>query len=123
MPSAKKKKQKRKAKVSYRKYFVHYLYCLAIIILLTITGINIDKYLNQEKVLGTSVDTTPLQNEKKYWENILKDTPTYIDGYLQIAKVEVELGNKNEALNMIQKALILDPNSIRITEVQKNLGL
>ncbi len=111
------------AKINFKPYFIHYAYCLGIIALLILTSININKFFESQKVLGISVDVTPLQNEKDYWENIVSQNPSYTDGYLEIAKVDVELGDKNEATAYITKALTLDPNSTEITSVQKALGL
>ncbi len=91
--------------------------------LLILTGFNINKYIDSQKVLGTSVDTSPLQEEKSYWQNLITDNPTYTDGYLELAKINFELGNKVEALNSLNKAIVLDPNSNKIREVQKILGL
>ncbi len=122
--SAKKKdKTKQKAKVSYLKNFLHYIYCLTIIALLILTSINIESFISKQKVLGATIDTTPLQNEKSYWQNMIATNPSYIDGYLEVAKVDVELGNKIEAQSFINKALILDPNSSKIPEVETVLGL
>ncbi|SRR5260221_781014 len=115
--------KKEKAKVNFKQHLIHYAYCLLIIILLIVTSININRFLQSRKVLGTSIDVSPLQNEKIYWQGIVEKNPTYVDGYLELAKVDVELGNKNEAINSIEKALTLNPNSAKITEVQKQLGL
>lgn len=79
--------------------------------------------MNNKKVLGASIDTSPIQKERAYWREVVTDNPTYVDGYLQLAKVDVELGNKNEATDFIEKALSLDPNSSKITEAQRTLGL
>lgn len=122
MPSAD-KKSTQKTKVSYKPFFLHYLYCLSLIIFLTIAGFNINKFINNQKVLGTSVDVTPLQNEKLYWQQIISNNSTYIDGYLQIAKVDIELGNKSEANNFLERASNLDPNSSKIQDVRNELGL
>ncbi len=116
-------KSKSKPKESYRKYFIHYGYCLAVIALLILTSININKFFESKKVLGASVDVSPLRNEKDYWENLVSQNPSYTDGYLELAKIDVELGDKNEATSYITKALTLDPNSSKITSVQKALGL
>ena len=91
--------------------------------LLLIAGNNINTFLNNQKVLGAKIDTTPLQNEKLYWENLVKKNPKYTDAYLQLAKVDIELGLKEEALDQIKTALSLDPNSNKIIEVKKLLGL
>jgi len=120
MPKSAKKK---KNKVSYKQYFVHYLFCLLVILLLVLTGVNIDKFLSNQKVLGTKIDTTTIQNEKSYWQKIVSDNPTYLDGYLELAKVEVQLGNTQEAQNYINQALQINPNSQRIPEIKKLLNI
>lgn len=117
------KKTKPREKVSYKFYLIHYSYCLAIIVLLTIASINLNNYLNSQKVLGASVDASPLQNEKNYWQDLVSKNPSYVDGYLQLAKVSVELGNTNEAQSFINKAISLDPNSTKIISVERELGL
>lgn len=91
--------------------------------LLIITSININKFINNQKVLGASIDVSPLQNEKAYWQNIITKNPSYLDGYLELAKVDVELGNKLEAKSYIDKAEALNPNSTKVTSVQLELGL
>ena|SRR5260221_10809291 len=121
--SAKKKKLKAKVNHSFKKYFIHYVYCLLIILLLSVASININHYIESQKVLGDKIDATSFLEEKTYWEAVVEKNPNYIDGYLQLAKVNVEIGNKNDAQNMIIKALELDPNNSRITSVQEELGL
>lgn len=116
MPKVAKKK-------NFKPYFLHYTYCLLTILLLILISININKAIATQKVLGASINASPLQNEKSYWEKMVSDNPTYIDGYLELAKVDVELGNTSEATSYIEKALSLDPNSSKITSVQKALGL
>ena len=120
--SAKVKKQKTK-KVNSKELTLHYFYCLSIILLLILTSVNINKFLSQQQVLGTQIDTTDIQNEKLYWKKMTQDNPTYIDGYLQLAKVAVELQDRTLAQTYITKALTLDPNSIKILEVKHQLGL
>ncbi len=82
-----------------------------------------DKFFTNQKVLGEKTDITPLLNEKAYWQDLVNKNPTYVDGYLQLAKVDVEEGNKSEALEFIKTALQLDPNSTKILQVQNELGL
>lgn len=123
MPKPAKKNKNQKSKFNYKNSFLHYLYCLAIIILLLVAGLNIDKFFSNQKVLGEKTDITPLLDEKAYWQDLVDKNPTYIDGYLQLAKVDIEAGNRNEALEFIKTALQLDPNSTKIPQVQKELGL
>lgn len=110
-------------KISYKNYFLHYLSCLAVVFILTLTTLNINKFLNDRKVLGVAVDNEKILTEKEYWLGVVKDNPTYIDGYLELAKVDVELNLNEEAKNYIQKAYSLQPNSEKITEIKALLGL
>lgn len=121
--SSAKKKVKQKEKYNYKEAFTHYLYCLVIISLLAVAGANLNKYLQTQKVLGTSIDISPLKNELSYWKNISEKNPTFVDSYLELAKIYTEMGDKNEALNQIKIALTLDPNSSKIIEVQHELSL
>ena len=73
--------------------------------------------------MGTSINLSPLFEEQTHWQNIIATNPSYVHGYLQLAKVEVELGNKDKALNLIKEALLLDPNSPEVPMVTQKLGL
>jgi tetratricopeptide (TPR) repeat protein len=91
--------------------------------MLTATGININNFINKQKVLGASVDVSSLQEEKNYWENLIKKNPTFVDGYLQLAKIYSLMGKKDEAILQIKSALSFDPNSMKIIQVQRLLNL
>jgi hypothetical protein len=107
----------------YKKYFLHYLSCLAIVLILTLTTLNINKFINNKKVLGAATDNQKILDEKTYWLEVVKNNPTYLGGYLELAKVDVELNMKDEAKDYIEKAYLLQPNSTKIPEVQNLLGL
>lgn len=123
MPKAAKQSKKVKVKESYGKYFVHYIYCLGTIGLLILASYNLNNLLKNRNVLGASVETNTIQDEKEYWLKIASENPTYVDAYLQLAKVEVELSNKEGAKTYIEEAKKLNPNSEVIEKVEKDLGL
>ncbi len=110
-------------KYNFRKDVLYFFSTLSVIILLVLAGLNINQYLNKEKVLGASIDTIALEGEKNYWEKIANENPTYRDAYLQLARIEAELGNKSKANEFIDKAREIDPNSSKISEVARLLGL
>ncbi len=83
---------------------------------------NINKFISTRKVLGATVDNEKILDEKTYWLEVVKDNPTYIDGYLELAKVDVELDLREEAKSYIQMAYSLQPNSEKINEVKALLG-
>lgn len=45
------------------------------------------------------------------WEGISKTHPGYRDAYIQMASLSYELGDTNQALAYVEKALSLDPNN------------
>lgn len=84
---------------------------------------NLNKFINNKKVLGAQADNSKIIDEKNYWLNVVKNNPTYVDGYLELAKVDSELGLPDEAKIYIKTAYRLQPNYLKISEVQKLLGL
>lgn len=127
MPKPAKKKKNTKAskeiKESYGKYFIHYIYCLGTIALLILASYNLNNLLKSRNVLGASVEVNTIQDEKEYWLKVASENPTYVDAYLQLAKVETELSNKDGARSYINEAKKLNPNSEEIEIVEKELGL
>ncbi len=63
---------------------------------------NIEKKKEQKQEL--------LRRELKYWENIVVESPTYRDGYVQLAIGYMQLGAIPAAKENLQRALELDPN-------------
>lgn len=47
---------------------------------------------------------------KKHWEKIVSDSPTYRDGYLQLAAIEYQLQNYIATQKYLEKAMEVDPN-------------
>lgn len=121
MPATAKKEKSKK--YNFKKDLLYFCSCSGAILLLILTGLNVNQYLNKQKVLGASIDTTQLTEEKDYWEKIATDNPTYRDAYLQLARIESELGDKTKANEFIDKARAIDPNSAKISEVARLLGL
>lgn len=87
---------------------------------------NITTFFESKKVLG--IATTQAQEsaptfeyEKKYWLDIVSKHPTYRDGYLELAQIEIDLGNKEKAALYIQKARMIDPNSSIIARFEEKL--
>lgn len=84
---------------------------------------NINYFFQKPKVLASETDLTQTINEKDIWLKIIKEYPDYRDGYLELARLSVELSDKKEAQNYLEKAKQIDPNSAKIDEVRKTLGL
>lgn len=119
MPALKKFKK-------YRSEVFYFLTCITVISTLILAGANINKFLNDQTtahVQGAAIDGGQLLNEKVYWEQIIKDNPTYRDGYLELALINDQLGNKKESEVNFNKAKSIDPNSSKVLQIQKLLNL
>ena len=91
--------------------------CCAVIFLLFIAGFNFEKFLaSQRRVLGIETqnqiyEQELLKEQKIYWENFLAENPTYFDGWIELANIDLKLGNLEEAKLSFEKAKTINPNS------------
>lgn len=95
-----------------------FLTTIGVFFILTLTWINITSPRAKTiRVLG--VETSP-DTERLYWENIVEKNPTYRDGFIELAKIETERGNTVASEKLLEKAKLIDPNSINLlrTEVE-----
>lgn len=64
----------------------------------------------------------PIKNEIIYWEEIVRETPTYRDGYLKLATLYWQLREDEKAKENLDKAIAIDPNSEKARELKNQLG-
>ncbi len=79
-----------------------------------------------KNVLGVKIETntkTALSDERFFWQNFLEENPTYLPGWLELAKIEVQLENVESARYALEMAKSIDPNSNVVNEVEKELSL
>lgn len=99
--------------------FKNFLIALFTILVLTITSLNLYLFINRKPtVLGIQV--SPL-SERQYWQRVARNTPTYRDAWVQIAKIDSEMGNRQYAQVALNRAKNIDPNSTTILDVEKNI--
>lgn len=72
-------------------------------------------------VIVHAKDNTPIV-QAYYLKNVLSQHPTYRDGWVQLAKIEYELGNREEMQNAIAKVKELDPTSKDLDSLQNLLS-
>lgn len=95
--------------------------CFCVITVLFLAGFSLNNYFSKPRVLGTE---TPDFSEKiLFWENIVSENPTYIDGWLELAKVTYEHGDKDYAIGALNSAKAINPNSEKVESLTKELGL
>ncbi len=81
------------------------------VLILLLSLFNLNKIFTPAKpqVLGVKVD---LAAEKKYWQDLTAQNPTYRDGYVELAKIECELKEIAACQSDLEKARALDPNFV-----------
>lgn len=90
--------------------------------------INLLNYLarDEESVLGVRIESetkTSLEQGKIFWENFLVENPSYLQGWLELAKIEVQLENFEAARSAFSKAKTINPNSELIKNAESVLGI
>lgn len=80
---------------------------------------------NQQQVLGTKNivgDQQLVTSDQQLitdWEKIVKLYPNYRDGWLQLAVRYNQVGDKEKALNALEKAREIDPNNETVKSLEK----
>jgi len=57
-----------------------------------------------------SNQSSKLQRQYDSWQQVVIEHPGYRDGYLQLAIISLEMGQKNAAQSWLKKVYDLDPN-------------
>lgn len=124
--TAKPAKKLAKKKIGFRNEIVYLCSCCAAIILLTLAGLNFNRFLSNNQVLGVATGSqgnySALTTERAYWQDFLKANPRYLDGWLELTQVNLDLNDKPEALDAYNKAREIDPNSIKLAPFRGVFG-
>ncbi len=73
--------------------------------------------LQYKRVSVLGVKTSP-EDELIYWKTIVEKSPTYRDGYIELARIEFEMGDKLSANNNLEIAKKIDPNSLNLLKTE-----
>ncbi len=107
--------------------FVFLLLYSAVIALLLLTGLNIQTFIQNQKVLGIKTEAvsndTALQIEENFWNDFLTQNPNYFEGWIELARLEIGGGKRDSAIQAYTKAKQLNPNSPKIKELEGPLRL
>ena len=96
---------------------------ITVCVLLGLSIFNLQLYFNKKnvslpQVLGERSDQ--LNEDKRFWQEFVSDNPTYLDGWVMLTKVNLELGNLEEAKVAFEKARTINPNSDEISKLNNN---
>lgn len=117
--------KKSKSKNLLNSGLLHLSLSIAVVSLLLISAYNLEVYLLKDKILGARMEKEKRQeelSELKFWEEVVSENPTYRDGWIEIARISWELGNKDYAIGAFNTARAIDPNSEKIKVLKRDLG-
>ena len=115
---------KKTKKGFFKKQLLFLCSCCAVVLLLFVASFNLENFLAGKRVLGTETqnqiyEQELLKEQKLYWEEFLAENPTYLDGWIELAYSELELGNLEEAILSLDKAKAIGPNSSKVKDLEE----
>lgn len=122
MPKTAGKKSKR---IKLKKQFVFLCSCCAVILVLLISAFNFENFLTNQKVLGAqsgSSEQELLLEQKIFWEDFIVENPTYLDGWIELTKINLKLEDIESAKFSLKMAEEINPNSIKVKELRTLIG-
>jgi cytochrome c-type biogenesis protein CcmH/NrfG len=124
--SANRPKKARKAPL--KKQFVFLCSCCAVVFLLFIAGLNLEKVVSEKRVLGARNEESItaealLAQQKTFWEKFTQENPTYLEGWVELANISFQMGNQEEALVFLEKAKTINQNSEKVKALEEKYGL
>lgn len=92
-----------------------------LIFVLSISLVNLIKYfetpktlkLEESSVLGEST-INPNEAKIDYWIHFINQHQNYLPGYIELAKAYKLDGQKDKAIDILEKALAISPNSTEV---------
>lgn len=103
-------------------FYVFFFTRLFVLLLLLLTVINLNNIFENKKVLGVKIDTSSVNEQKMYYEKIVKENPTYMDGYIELAKISSFLGDRESEKNYLKMAYNINPNSKEVNDLLNQVG-
>ncbi len=118
------KPKPRNLRFNLKSHLLYLCSCCAIFTLLLLTSLNLETYFRKSKVLAAQAQSGPLTelvHERAFWEEKVALYPTYLDGWLSLARINFKLEDWQESQRALEMAKKIDPNSIKIINLEKEL--
>ncbi|MDP3994822.1 MAG: hypothetical protein Q8P91_03245 [bacterium] len=110
-----------------QQFLQHLCICSAVVALLLLSGLNIETFKQKQKVLGLKTENTQEDSifpiEEIYWTFFLTQNPNYFEGWIELAKLDIDSGKTDHAIYSYTKAKQLNPNSQKVKAFGKLLRL
>ncbi|MEM2145265.1 MAG: tetratricopeptide repeat protein [Candidatus Jordarchaeaceae archaeon] len=117
-----KKEIKTKKKGNKKSFILNFKTLTVYLLLILLSLFNLSVYLAKTKKPAVDEVEKNLHREIHYWRNFLSENPTYRNGWLKLAELEVQTGNQQSAKDSLDKASAIDPNSPEVHELREKLG-
>lgn len=120
------KKTANEAKIVKNNFFNNkrfWSYAALTITVATIFSLAIFNLSTYPKTTKTEVlgEETELENEADYWMGFLENNPSYSTGWLELAKIQIQLGQTDRAKESLENAKKIDPNLKEIHNIEYQL--
>lgn len=116
------KKSRKKLRLKVSKEVVFLCSCCAVVIIFSLSTFNTSLFLNGNQVLGASSQAAG-QDKISFWQDLVTKYPTYMEGWVELAKLEIKSGNLQQATFYLEKAKEIDPNSNEVKQLETAIGL
>lgn len=94
-------------------------FIIVVCLSLVLTIFNLFGYFQPPQVLGAK---TKIDNNLKYWEEIVSEYPTYQDGWLMVSLAASQEGNQELSKGAYETAKSINETSNSITKFNKLLA-
>jgi hypothetical protein len=103
--------------VKFAVYIPKLLFCCFLLVLSALTVSNISVYFNSKpKIIYANNDS--ITHRVGFWKTFLYSHPQYFEGWVELTKLELKIGNIDGAKATFAKALEINPNSEEISSLR-----
>lgn len=102
------------------------IFCFSFVTTFLLVSIMLKGYqlfLGIQTLHAATMDRAVLNQESRYWQDVIARHPGYRDAEFKLAVLSYQLGEKDKSKHYLQEALIIDPNFKEGREFAKQVGL
>ncbi len=110
-----------KKKNLFKNEFAYLSIVLGTIFIFFLTTFNIDHYLEKQKVLCSATAISSSRNEIAFWEIFLYENENYIEGWLELAELQIGEGDITGARETLINVEKINPNSEELIKLRRSL--
>lgn len=94
---------------------------LSFLLMFAISFASYSAYGEYTTLKNKTLEKQKIQQDIVFWEEQIKKYPGFRDGYMQLALLYYQLGNKMEAKRNLEHAFVIDPNFEKGRELEVEL--